>query len=91
MIESFIEFLLSAGSDFFEAIFSWILYILTFIIDLFLSFLFSSSSTIRFTGRSVVTAFDSFSSFNFSGDFIYFFVGLLVIIFIFKLIWSLIP
>lgn len=90
-MESFLEFLFNAGEEFFETLFAWIVYTITFVLDRFLISFFSLSPIIRSTGRTVVTSFDSLSSFDFSGDFIYLFVGLLVIVFIFKLVWLLIP
>lgn len=62
------------------------------VINLFSDFLSDRSGTFSSIGSHFISVFDSFSfNSNFlSFDFIYFFVGLLAVGFVFKLVWQLI-
>lgn len=73
--------------SFFEAIFDFIRGVLHFILNLFLG-LFSDSSSI---GRDITDFFEDLAGNGLSIDVFYIFFGLITIVFIFRLLWDLIP
>jgi hypothetical protein len=77
--------------EFLDVIFGWIFYVFDFALDLFFGFLLRISPNISNIGHNTVNSFDSAFHFDFTSDFIFFFVGLLVVVFVFKLLWSVIP
>ncbi len=85
--DSFIETILEDTSELLETLFAWIKLFFSFLLDLFLD-LFSDSSSI---GRYVVGFFDDIMANGFSENVIYFFFGAVIVVFIFRLLWDLIP
>ncbi len=85
--DSFIETILEDTSELLETLFAWIKLFFSFLLDLFLD-LFSDSSSI---GRYVVGFFDDIMANGFSENVIYFFFGAIIVVFIFRLLWDLIP
>lgn len=86
--DSFIEsFTDNNDGSILETLFSWIKSFFVLVLDLFLG-LFSDSISL---GRYVVDFFDDIMSNGFSVNVIYFFFGALIIVFIFRLLWDLIP
>lgn len=96
LFDYLLEHLLASDSDMakldsiFDIILGWIFYILDSFVLLFFKFLDFHSDDISLIGRFSAETMDSTFHFDFSSDFIYFFIGLLVVVFVFKLIWNLI-
>lgn len=85
--DSFIDSLTEDFLSIILQIFSWIKSFFVLVLDLFLG-LFSDSS---FIGRYVVDFFDDIMSNGFSVNIIYYFFGAVIIVYIFRRLWDLIP
>lgn len=87
MIEEIIDPTETFTSELLESIFSWIKSLFIFILDNFLDFFHGSSDI----GKHTFSVFEGFFAGGFSLNTVYLFFGVLVIVFIFRLIWDLIP
>ena len=85
--DEFIESFTESDGGIFETLLSWISAFFSLILDLFLG-LFSESTSL---GRHVVGFFDDIMANGFSENVIYFFFGAVIVVFIFRLLWDLIP
>lgn len=94
LFDYLLEHLLPYDSDMtkldsiFDIILGWIFYIIDHFVLLFFGLLDSHSDDISLIGRFSADTMDTTFHFDFSSDFIYFFIGLLVVVFVFKLIWN---
>lgn len=96
LFDSIIEHIFVSDDDLFkldsiiDTLLGWVFYVIDHFVVLFFSLLDDHSDDISLIGRYSANTIDDSFHFDFSSDFIFFFIGLLVVIFIFKLVWELV-